>query len=346
MFNNRVILNAEAYNKVTKDMLLAEKVALISGFETVTSNIGSVRNRGLELSVTGIVAQTKNFDYSINVVYSANRSRVMSLGSRTQTLEGRSIAQSGSENILIKEGYPLGLYFGNIINGIANNEITNLNAYPSKYSAVDPNKAQGNVDLYPKYTVGGKFIFDDLDGNGMTDATDRFPVACVEPAFIGGMNHTLRYKWFTLNANFSWSYGNDIINANIYNLINAGFGINNKLASVADNTWTGNNREGTYTGNGEYRYMSNSELVEDGSFFRLNNIALTGQLPEKWLTKIKMKNISLTYSCRNVFCLTRYSGYDPEVNSGSSSQNQILSGVDYNSYPSVRSHVFTVNFKF
>lgn len=345
-FNNRLILTAEAYNKVTNDMLLSEKIALTSGFETMTNNIGSVRNRGLELSLTGILVQNRNWDYTINVVYSANRSKVLSLGSRTQTLEGRGIAMSGSENILIKEGYPLGLYFGNVINGIANNEITNRNAYPSYYSAVNPSTTQGNVDLVKKYVVGGKFIFDDLDGDGYTDLTDRAPLACVEPAFIGGMTHTLRYKWFTLNANFSWSYGNDIINANVYSLINAGFGINNKLAAVADNTWSFNNPDGTYTGDGSYRYLSNSELVEDGSFFRLNNLSLTARLPEKWLSKIKAKNIALTYSIRNVFCLTRYSGYDPEVNSGSSSENQILSGVDYSSYPTVRSHVFSLNFKF
>ncbi len=346
LLNNRLILTAEAYNKVTKDMLLSEKIALTSGFETMTNNIGSVRNRGLELSLTGVVVQNKNWDYSVNVVYSANRSKVLSLGSRTQTLEGRSIAMSGSENILIKEGYPLGLYFGNIINGIANNQITNRNAYPSYYSAVNPTTSKGNQDLVTKYIVGGKFIFDDLDGDGYTDLTDRAPIACVEPAFIGGMSHTVRYKWFTLNANFSWSYGNDIINANVYSLINAGYGINNKLASVADNTWGPNNTDGTYTGNGSYRYFSNSELVEDGSFFRLNNLSLTARMPEKWLSKIKVKDIALTYSIRNVFCLTRYSGYDPEVNSGSSSENQILSGVDYASYPTVRSHVFSLNFKF
>ena len=347
MFNNRLIANIDAYHKVTRDMLLNERIALTSGFETMTRNIGSVRNRGIEISLSGSIVQTKDWNYDVNVVYSANRSKVLSLGTREQTLEGRYIGNSSSENIMIKEGYPLGMYFGNIVNGIANNEITNANAWPSSYGAVNPSSSYDKTkDLFRKYIVQGKFMFDDLDGDGITDGTDRLPLACTEPAFIGGMSHSLRYKWFTLQANFSWSYGNDIINGNIYNLINAGFGINNKLASVADNTWHENNPGGTYAKDGSYRSISNSELVEDGSFFRMNNLSITAQMPEQWLKKMRAKNISLTYSLRNAFCITRYSGYDPEVNSGTSRDTQILGGVDYASYPTVRSHVFSLNIKF
>ena len=91
---------------------------------------------------------------------------------------------------------------------------------------------------------------------------------------------------------------------------------------------------------------SNSEMVEDGSFLKMNNLAITCHLPKKILNVWKIKDMSFTYSLNNVFCLTKYSGYDPEVRSGNSISNRILPGVDISSYPYARSHVFSFNFKY
>jgi hypothetical protein len=181
--------------------------------------------------------------------------------------------------------------------------------------------------------------------------SDRVVIGDVNPVFIGGLNTRLRWKFIELAMDFSWSYGNDIINGNVYNLMNNG-DIRNKSAVYYKDAWFANNPTGTFTGPGAIDwsgYMwaaSNSEMVEDGSFLKMNNLAVTFRMPKNILKAWKIKDLALTYTINNVFCLTNYSGYDPEVRSGSSVNNRILPGVDISAYPYARSHIFSLNFKY
>ena len=141
------------------------------------------------------------------------------------------------------------------------------------------------------------------------------------------------------------------IEDNVYNLMNNG-DIRNKSAVYYKDAWFANNPTGTFTGPGAIDwsgYMwaaSNSEMVEDGSFLKMNNLAVTFRMPKNILKAWKIKDLALTYTINNVFCLTNYSGYDPEVRSGSSVNNRILPGVDISAYPYARSHIFSLNFKY
>lgn len=344
MFNNRLNISVDLYTKKTKDMLLEQNLPRLSGFSKVTRNIGSVRNRGFEISVGGLIIDKKDFTWNATINFSANQSKVLSLGTENQMLESRPVGSaSGTENVLIKKGYPLGLFYGLQLEGIRSNWYSDSNGVGSADSpwwyATEREMPYG----FPSFA--------DINGDGKINMEDRVVIGDVNPVFIGGLNTHFRWKFIELAMDFSWSYGNDIINGNIYNLMNNG-DIRNKSSVYYKNAWFANNPTGTFTGPGPISwsgYMntaSNSEMVEDGSFLKMNNLAVTCHLPKKILNAWKIKDMSFTYSINNVFCLTKYSGYDPEVRSGSSVNNRILPGVDISSYPYARSHIFSFNFKY
>lgn len=344
MFNNRLNISVDLYTKKTKDMLLEQNLPRMSGFNKVTRNIGSVRNQGFEISVGGLIIDKKDFSWNATVNFSTNKSKVLSLGDENQMLESRGVGSaSGSENVLIKEGYPLGLFFGLQMEGIRSNWYADGNAVSGTSSpwwyATEREMPYG----FPSFA--------DINGDGIIDMNDRTVIGDVNPKFIGGLNTHVRWKFIELAMDFSWSYGNDIINGNLYNLMNHG-DIRNRSSVYYKNAWFANNQGGTFPGTGAISwsgYMwtaSNSEMVEDGSFLKLNNLAVTFRLPQKMLRSWKIKDLAFTYSVNNVFCLTKYSGYDPEVSSGSAGNNRILPGVDISAYPYARSHVFSLNFKY
>ena len=342
MFGNRLNLSIDLYTKKTTDMLLNQHLPMQSGFNTVTRNVGSVSNRGFEISLGGRIIEKQDFSWSATVNFSANRSKVLNLGNENIMLEGRNVGLGNNkENVLIKKGLPLGLFYGMQVEGIRGNWNQDNNAVTESSWWWMPSRE------YPY----GFVSFADINGDGKVTLDDRTVIGCVNPKFIGGFNTHLRWKFIELAMDFSWSYGNDIINGNLYNLMNHG-DISNRAAVYYRNTWFGNNTDGTFTPTGPIDWsgymndVSNSEMVEDGSFFKMNNLALTFRVPRHKLAAWKIRDISFTYSINNVFCLTSYTGYDPEVASGSSVDNRILSGVDVSSYPYARTHVFSVNFKF
>lgn len=344
LFRNRLNIIVDLYTKTTSDMLLDQNLPRLSGFNKVTRNIGSVRNRGLEISVGGLIIDKKDFMWNAALNFSTNRSKVLSLGAEDQMLEGRNVGRaSETENVLIKEGYPLGLFYGMQMEGIRGNWHSDNNAVGSTNSPWWWGTEREMPYGFP--------TFADIDGDGILNMNDRTVIGDVNPKFIGGLNTFFRWKFIETAMDFSWSYGNDVINGNLYHLMNNG-DIRNKSAVYYKDAWFANNPEGSFTGPGPIDwsgYMwaaSNSEMVENGSFLKMNNFAVTFRIPQNKLKNWKIKDLSLTYSVNNVFCLTKYSGYDPEVRSGSSGSNRILPGVDISAYPYSRSHVFSLNFKY
>lgn len=323
-------------------MLLNQHLPMLSGFKMVTRNIGSVQNKGIEFSIGGQIIDKKNITWTANFNISSNKSKVLSLGDEDIMLESRHVGIGNSkENVLIEKGLPLGLFYGMQIEGIRGNWNLDNNAVG------ESTWWTSNSREYPY----GFVSFADINGDGKVTMDDRIIIGNVNPKFIGGLNTTFRYKFIEIFMDFTWSYGNDIINGNFYNLMNHG-NIHNRSASYYHHTWFGDNPEGTFTPTGPIDWLpymkdiSNSEIVEDGSFLKMNNLALTFHLPSKWLNLLKIHDLSFTYSISNVFCITKYSGYDPEVSSGGAINNRILSGVDLSSYPYARTHLFSVNFKF
>jgi TonB-linked SusC/RagA family outer membrane protein len=341
LFNSRINLTLDYYQKKTTNMLLNKALPMISGFGQVTRNIGSVGNKGIELGINANIIDKKDFSWDASFNISANRSKVLDLGGVDLMLQSRNVGlSSSSENVLIQVGKPLGLLYGLQMEGIRSTWASDNNA---PYSMFWYNTQREGVYGFPSFA--------DINGDGTVDKLDKTVIACVQPSYIGGFNQRFSYKFIQLSMDFSWSVGNDIINGNYYSLTPQ-TGISNKLKSYYGSVWFANNGGtiagpggGSWSGQGKNE-ASPSEIVEDGSFLRMNNLSLGINVPKSIIPVKSIKSIILSYSINNVFTLTRYSGYDPDVSSGSNLDNRILSGVDLVAYPLSKTHLITLNINF
>ena len=340
-FNSRLNLTLDYYQRKTTNMLLNKALPMTSGFGQVTRNIGSVGNKGIELGINAAIIAKKDFSWDASFNISANRSKVLDLGGADLILQSRNVgASSSSENVLIKVGKPLGLLYGLQMEGVRSTWASDNNAPNSIFWY--------NTQREAPY---GFPSFADINGDGTVDKKDKTVIGSVLPTFIGGYNQQFKYKFIYLSMDFSWSVGNDIINGNYYSLIPMG-GRNNKLQSYYNSVWFANNGGtipgpggGDWTGQGKNE-ATPSEIVEDGSFLRMNNLTIGIDFPKQFIPTKKVKSIRLSYSVNNLFTLTRYSGYDPDVSSGSNIDNRILPGVDLVAYPLAKMHLISLNINF
>lgn len=213
--------------------------------------------------------------------------------------------------VVLKEGLPLGTFFGYISEG------------------VDPET--------------GDIIYRDLNNNGTIDPGDRTTIGCAQPDFIYGMTNTFSYKGFNLSLFIQGSYGNDIFNASRIDTEGM-MDFRNQSVNVLDR-WK---RPGMITdipraGNIENVHNS-TRFVEDGSYLRLKTATLSYDFNKKWLDKIHLSRLQIYVTGQNLLTLTKYTGYDPEVNAYG--QNAVAQGVDYGTYPQSKAIIFGLNVEF
>jgi len=242
-----------------------------------------------------------------------------------------------SYDYIAKVGESLGLIYGYEFDGVYQ--------YDDFYT--DTN---GNLVLKPGITQNSRYSKDkkvgarpgvtkykDQDGDGDITTNDRTVIGNAMPKWFGGITNTFEYKGFDLSFMFQFNYGNDIYNATRLYATQSRSGRRNMLAEVADR-WSPTNASNVvpaYDG-----YITNdvySRFVEDGSFLRLKNLTLGYTLPKKWTNKFHASRLRVYATGQNLFCLSNYSGYDPEVNS---LNNPMMPGLDWGAYP--KSRVFTV----
>jgi hypothetical protein len=187
----------------------------------------------------------------------------------------------------------------------------------------------------------GEFQFFDLNGDGIIDRDEYVPIAYTLPIHTGGIGNTLTYKGFELYAFFRWSYGNDVVNNNI----NRAFylrGDNNLINDVSNSIWNRQNQDRNYQSYGAIfttrinSLFPRSEMVEDGSYLRFETLRIGYSLPAKWISKAKITSARLSATGQNLFVLTRYSWYDPEVNSATGVNRGLFPGLDQGAYPRSR----------
>jgi TonB-dependent starch-binding outer membrane protein SusC len=341
LFKSRINMTIDYYIRETSNMLLNKALPMVSGFDRVTRNIGSVGNKGIEFSIFGRIIESKDFSWDASFNISANRSKVLDLGGVNLMIQSRGVGNcSASENVVIMMGKPLGLLYGLQMEGIRSTWSSDNNAPNSVYWY---NTQREGVYGFPSFA--------DINGDGTVDRNDKTIIGCVQPTYIGGFNQRFTYKFIDLSMDLNWSKGNDIINGNYYYLSSVG-GIGNKLRVYSKAAWFAQNNGtipgaggGSWSGMGKNE-ASPSEIVEDGSYLKMNNISLGVTLPKSLTPHKSIKAIKLSYNITNLFTLTRYSGYDPEVSSGSNIDNRILSGVDLSAFPYSRTHQLTLNINF
>lgn len=336
-FKNRIQLTADVYYKKTYDMLSEKKLPESSGFASVMVNIGDVENKGIEISLLSrnIVSQKKDgFYWETRLTFAANRNKILRLGENNEDIyvgtSSNNLPSVGSTSIL-RVGEPIGAFFGCIYDGVWRD-------YDEINLAVANGMKDKNVPGDPKWI--------DQNGDGYINAQDRVINGYAYPKFTASINNTLSYKNFSLDIFIYGSYGNNVLNLNRYYM--EGFSQYNKSKYYLENRWTEDNIDGTLprfnTPKVRHTPGAASLYVEDASFLRLKTITLGYKFPNSVLKKTFIKSLKLYFTGDNLYTLTKYSGYDPEVNSFG--QNNTSLATDRGAYPKYRTYIMGVSISF
>lgn len=303
-FNNRVSLVADVYQKTTDDLLFTKQLPLSSGYGNIIGNFASLENKGIELA-TRVAVLNKAVKWNVGANYSVNRNKLLSLA------DGAQEFVVSNYNVL-KVGYPVGTFKTYVWDGIFQTGESFL-----------PGAGSPRVG-------GGKEK--DVNGDGKITGEDQVITGDANPDFIFGITTDVRYKNFDFNVFLSGVYGNQIFNLMRYTFENP-IGGRNALAGLA-NRWSPTNPVNDFvSGNQSGRIPLADRFLEDGSFLRCKNISLGYTFP-----KIKgISNLRIYVSANNLFTITNYTGFDPEVNSFGNSNVNI--GVDNLVYPVAKSYI-------
>ncbi len=310
--NNRINLEFDYYYKKTNDLLLSQEIPFQTGFTSMLKNIGSVENKGFDITLRTLNYNTKNFSWSTNISISSNRNKILDLG-------GKDFIENGFGSRLIK-GEPIGTFYGIKYLGIWHeDEIPE----GSKYVPGDPK-------------------LEDLNKDNVIDINDGQILGNSEPKFFGGIGNDFTYKRFTFSLFFDYSFGNKLYDMQ-GRYLESGF--NGNVYGHNRDAWTVDNPNGKYPTPGSiYLYMYESYAgggangqggcnyyMHDASYLRLKNINIQYDVP---LKNNLIKSLQIYSSISNLFVLTPYMGYSPDVSSeGTSSTRR---GFDNNAYPQSR----------
>ncbi len=318
LFKHKVYGTVNYYQNDSESLLLKEpNTPASSGVNAPIVNLGTISNKGfeLELGYRGSVGDLK-YDFKGN--FTTIKNEVVSLGGKEGMLPGDEIAWSGSYTS--SSVGKAASYFNMFkTNGIFHSQEQINNYTDSKGNRIQPNAAPGDV------------IYVDVNGDGVIDSNDVTEVGSPLPNLEYGLNIGLTYKAFDLSMFFQGVAGNEILNVSRYELeaANSGYNISNKLS----NAWTPTNTNTDVPRNiivdNNNNYRMSDRYLEKGSYFRLKNIQLGYTLPQILLNRLKVEKLRIYVNADNLFTITDYTGYDPEV----IPINALTQGVAYDRYP-------------
>ena len=324
-FDNRLTLTVDYYYKNTRDLLQNVKIPTSTGFSNMLTNSGRVTNEGLEIAINATPINSKDWHWDINANISFNKNTI-------HELEGDQYATTlwyGADDVFIqRNGCPIGAIFGYVEDGFYDNEAEVM---------ADPKLGAGGTAKV------GEIKYRDMNGDGVINESDRVIIGDTNPKFVYGLTNNIRWKDLSLSFMFQGSQGNDIFNGNLQDIKMGNVG--NITRDAYEGRWTASNYENARwpmaTGGYERTFLISDRYVEDASYLRLKNITLS----YNWRRPIKnIENIQFSFGATNVFTISNYSWYDPDVNAfGSDSSRR---GVDIYSYPISRTYTLGLNFTF
>jgi TonB-linked SusC/RagA family outer membrane protein len=360
LFNSRLSGSVEAYLNTTKDLLILFPVSG-TGYDSQYRNMGKTENKGIEATLNYVILDKKNYGLSVSANIGFNKNKIKSLGMMDDFGSESSWASSEiGVDYWTAVGSAVGQMYGYRNDG--RYEVSDFEGYNAttkkwilKEGVADASSVVGTVRP-------GTMKLKDLNGDGKVDTNDREIIGDANPIHTGGFTINGRAYGFDLSANFNWSYGNDIYNANkIEYTSTSKYQYRNMLTIMADgNRWTNLLPDGTLCNDPEQlaalnanttmwspymsKFVFSDWAVEKGSFLRLNTLTLGYTLPAKLTRKAAIQNLRFYATGYNLFCWTNYSGFDPEVST--CRKTALTPGVDYSAYPKSRQYVFGVNVTF
>jgi len=387
LFNNRIELTVDAYNKVSKNMLMQIDLPSYMGTKGNSSsalaapwgNVGSLENKGLEIALTTHNIKGKNFQWDTETQISFNKNKLLSLeGTSATSIEGYGQWSDVVSHTEI--GQSLYNFYGYKVVGIYQDKADIENYKNSLGNKVTPKKPATSSQPYSRTntTYVGDLKYEDVNNDGKIDEKDRTNLGSPMPTFTFGFNNTFHYKNFDLNVFVNGSYGNKVLNYSAINLSSMKTMWDNQLAVVTNRArLTQINPAQTYpyvnsTGSTVYNWYDDidnvkvanpgtkvpraiqndpngntdmsSRYIEDGSYLRIKNIALGYNFDKKLLKPLHIESLRIYANIQNLYTLTKYTGFDPEIGASTTSPN--VYGSDNGRYPSPQVYTFGLNLSF
>ncbi len=334
--DNRFQLIAEYYDKITDNVLWPNyKLPSSTGYTSLKQyNDGSIENSGFEITTNITVIKKKDWNVKFNYNIYFNQNKFLSFPANI--INQQTDISNGKYPVKAEIGKPVGAFFG----------FRYLGVYPTTADAVAHN-ADGSVKLNPygnpipmNYNgtyqfEGGDAIYQDVNHDGTIDLNDVVYLGDSNPDFAGGFGFTVKYKDFQFNASFLYRYGYKIVNQvalqaeSMSNKDNQSSAVLNRWRVSGDDY--PNMIPRAYQ-NHPANNLGSDRYVEDASYLRLNNIAVSYSLPTKISKMLNLRNLSLGIQLRKLFTLTNYTGQDPEVRL--SKEDALWFGKDTGTVPS------------
>lgn len=305
IWNDRLEISLDYYNNQTQDLLFNRPISMTAGSSSITSNIGELENKGIELSIKTIHFSTQDFSWSSSFNISRNRNKVLSL------YKDQPLDNLGRGSNSVRVGEPIGIFYG--FNSLG----------------VDPST--------------GDIVFEDVNNDGVIDANDRTKIGDPNPDFTGGFGNTLTWRNFDLNVFLQFSYGNDIFNGTRI-FIESMKGSDNQTTAVLDRWREPGDETHIPRATGRDPNNNNrisSRFIEDGSYLRIKNVSLSYNLDHALVQRAGMRSARVFITGQNLLTFTNYTGMDPEVNYAGPA-NLVL-GTDFFTYPQVRTISMGIN---
>jgi len=307
---NRFNITADYYHRVTKNMLLDAPIPWTSGLSNVTQNIGSLQNNGVELALNTQIVRSKSLTWTTDINFTVNKNKILQLGVNNDDIYPGPWFL-GQTNIL-RVGWPIGTFWGYVREGVWG---TKEAAEAAKYN------------LKP-----GDIKWKDLNNDGKIDDADNTRLGQAYPKYTANLSNTISFKNFDFTFDIRFVGGVNTV-SNFMHSTEDRQAIANSLATVLG-AWTPENQnshiaEVRYYGSFYQTHIDN-HWVQDGAFIRGQNFVLGYSLPANTISRLNISRLRFYVSAQNLFVITKYTGYDPEVNTfgGQLTQNQ-----DFFPYP-------------
>lgn len=314
MFDSRLSFTADAYIKKTSDLLLNVTLPPATGYDYITRNSGSLENKGLEFVVSSVNVDKKDLRWSTDFNIAFNRNKITDL-QLSQVYYYASV-ENRDNIIILQKGLALGTFYGYVSEG------------------VDPQT--GNI----KYK--------DVNGDGNVTPQDRTVIGSAQPKFTYGLNNNIDYKNWSLSFLLQGSQGNKVFNAS--RMETEGMYDSKNQSTEVLRRWTtpGQVTDIPKATNGDVtNSRTSSRFVENGSFLRMKSTTLSYKLPESAISRLHLNKLMVYATAQNLFTITKYKGFDPEVNAFSTNANNgVTLGIDYGTYPVARTFIVGLNLQF
>ena len=360
LFQGRVSGSIEVYQNTTKDLLINFPITG-SGYDSQYRNLGSTRNRGAEITLNMPIISKKDVSLNIGGNIAYNQNRVTDLGGLNSiTAQSYWASTEIGDDYIVEVGQPLGNMYGYVSDGMYS--VDDFTWTGSKW-VLNQGVVDNSAVIGANYMIPGAMKLKDLTGDGKVTVADRKVIGNASPDFSGGFNFSGFFYGFDFSANFNYMIGNQVYNANKVEFTSSRKFSNRNLLNLmtVDQRWTnidwatGEQISDPATlksiNSGKTMWspaigtaVFSDWAVEDASFLRLQSVTLGYTLPEDLTQKAHIRRARVYVTGTNLFCLTKYSGYDPEVDTRRATP--LTPGVDYSAYPKSIGFVAGLNLTF